>query len=115
MDILDIEGWCKVPGQEEPVRIERMAFWVTSECHDQMEAAEEKLLASGGKEAFVDADLESLKLETSPDCGPLADCQFRVYINSSDHRGHFHLVAHRALDDALVYSSAVMVDQIQAG
>lgn len=115
MDILDIEGWCKVPGEQQPVRIERMAFWVTSDCHTRMEAAEEELLASGGKEIFVDADPETLKLETTPDCGPLTDCQFRVYINSSDHRGHFHLVGHRAMDQGLVYSSAVMVDQIQAG
>ena len=115
MDVLDIEGWCKIPGQQEAMPIERMAFWIPSDAHDRMEAAEEELLASGAKEAFVDVDPDSLGLEMSPDCGPLEDCQFRVYINSSDHRGHFHLVGHRAVDHALVYSQAVMVDQIQAG
>lgn len=115
MDILDIEGWCKVPGEKDPMRLERMAFWVTSDSHERMEAAEEALLASGDKELFVDVDPDTLKLETSPECGQLEDCQFRVYINSSDHRGHFHLVGHRAVDHALVYSGAVMVDQIQAG
>jgi hypothetical protein len=115
MDTLDIEGWYQIADQEQPVRIDRMIFCVTSDSHDRMEAAEEALLASGDKEAFVDVDIDSLNLNTSPDCGPLEDCQFRVYINSSDHRGHFHLVGHRAIDHGLVYSSAVMVDQIQAG
>jgi len=42
--------------------------------------------------------------------GPLSDCQMRVYIHNE--RGQFHLVGHRASDGSLIYSNAVLIDQL---
>lgn len=113
METLDIEGWYQEAGKSRPIHIDHMQFRLSGRDHLNMEQAEEALLASEDKERFVDADLATLDLHMTPDCGPLSDCQFRVYINSSDQRGHFHLVGHRASDHGLVYSNAMMVDQLQ--
>ncbi len=112
MNTMEIDGWCKVPGHSDPEHIDLMHFRVSEDCHLKLEAAEEELLQSSDKERFVEADLASMELELPPDFGPLSDCQFRVYINPRDQRGQFHLVGHRASDHSLVYSNAVMVDQL---
>ncbi|CAD5202420.1 hypothetical protein [Pseudomonas sp. FEN] len=41
-----------------------------------------------------------------------ADSQFRVYLSARDQRGQLHLVGHRESDGSLVYSNAVMIDQL---
>ncbi|MCY1558702.1 hypothetical protein D9M68_956600 [compost metagenome] len=52
-----------------------------------------------------------MELSTPEECGPLSDIQWRVYLDA-DERGQFHLVGHRASDGGLVYTNAVMIDQL---
>lgn len=112
MNTITLDGWCKPANADRPVHIETIHFRVSEECHLKLEAAEEELLETHGDEKFIDVDMDTLELHTSADCGPLADCQLRIYLSPVDHRGHFHLVGHRASDHGLVYSNAVMVDQL---
>ncbi|MOA19951.1 hypothetical protein D3C78_1403630 [compost metagenome] len=63
-------------------------------------------------EVMVDVDVASLDLVLPEGYGPLSDCQFRVYLGGEDQRGQFHLVGHRASDGSLIYSNAVMIDQL---
>lgn len=112
MNTLTLEGWCKRAGAEDPLHIDSIHFRVSEECHLQLEAAEEELQKNHQAEAFVEIDMTSLELETSADCGALENCRLRVYLSPLDSRGHFHLVGHRASDHSLVYSNAVMVDQL---
>jgi len=51
-------------------------------------------------------------LVTPQECGPLSDCRLRVYLSAGDERGQFHLVGHRASDGSLIYTNAVMIDQL---
>ncbi len=60
---------------------------------------------------MVDLDMSTMELITPQECGPLADYRYRVYL-SQDQRGQFHLVGHRASDGSLVYTNAVIVDQL---
>ncbi|MNO05938.1 hypothetical protein D3C81_2275160 [compost metagenome] len=60
---------------------------------------------------MVDVDMATLGLKIPDACGALSDCQFRVYL-SDDQRGQFHLVGHLARDGSLIYSNAVMIDQL---
>jgi len=53
-----------------------------------------------------------MELITPEECGPLSDCQLRVYLSAGDQRGQFHLVGHRASDGSLIYTNAVMIDQL---
>jgi hypothetical protein len=116
MDNLTIEGWCRKPGAEAPIPVEGISFHISAACHLELEAAEEELLKTQAPEKFVDVEMASLALEMPSGIGPLSDCQLRVYIGSMDgsldRRGQFHLVGHRASDNGLVYSNAVMVDQL---
>lgn len=53
--------------------------------------------------------INSLELNTPPECGPLSDCRLRVYLSEDYQRGQFHLVSHRASDGSLIDTNAVMV------
>lgn len=111
MNTLMLEGWCKPPGAQQPLPLEPIGFHISERCHLQLEAAEEELLRTHEKEKFIDVDARELELDMPAGCGRLVDCQLRVYLGGMDHkRGQFHLVGHRALDNSLVYTNAVMVD-----
>lgn len=112
MNTVSIEGWRKSPGADKSVPVEMLQFHISNECHLQLEQAEETLQRTGEEEIFVEVDSATLRLETSADCGDLTDCRLRVYLGPLDQRGQFHLVAQRASDHSLVYSNAVMVDQL---
>lgn len=112
MNTFTIEGWNKAPGASQSTPIAMLHFRVSDDAHLRLEKAEEELQQSGADDMMIDMDMSTMELETSSDCGELSDCQLRVYIGKSDHRGHFHLVGHRAEDGSLVYSNAVMVDQL---
>ena len=109
MNTFQLEGWRRDAGARVSIPIESMRFHIDERCHLRLEAAEERLQRYQEPELLIEVDMGSLELETSSDCGPLADCHVRVYLDNDD-RGQFHLVGHRASDHSLVYSNAVMVD-----
>lgn len=109
---LDLEGWCKTEAASKSVPVNTIQFTITEEAHQRLEAAEEALQSSSEREMWLDVDLDSLDLETAADCGELGDARLRVYLNPGEERAHFHLVGHRASDNALVYSNPVMVDML---
>ncbi|MCK9563404.1 MAG: hypothetical protein M0R02_11885 [Bacteroidales bacterium] len=112
MNTLTVEGWYKPTGTDRPVYMEELRFHITEACHLQLERAEEALEGSETGEKMIPVDMDKLELETPADCGPLENCLLRVYRGGPDHRGHFHLVGHRAADHGLVYTKAIMVDQL---
>jgi len=109
---MTLEGWCKTSADQKPTPLEDIHFFVSDADHLRLEQAEEYLQNSGKHDIMVDADLDDLDLKMPDGYGPLSDCQYRVYLNQSDHRGHFHLVGHRASDGSLIYTNAVLIDQL---
>lgn len=112
MNTLSVEGWYRPAGADELVYMQELRFHINEECHLRLERAEESLDTSDTGEQMIRVDASSLALETPPDCGPLEDCQLRVYRGGIDQRGQFQLVGRRAADHGLVYTKAVMVDQL---
>lgn len=113
MNTLTVEGWCKKSDVHQPMPLEMISFHISDQCHLKLEAAEEELHKTNAREKFIDVDVSDLELQTPAECGPLSDCQLRVYLGGMDNdRGQFHLVGHRASDNGLVYTNAVMVDQL---
>lgn len=112
MNTLTIEGWCKPDAAGASIPIGELHFRVDEEYHTLMEQAEENMAKNHEPETLIDVDINTMELQTSNECGELTDCKFRVYLTPDDDRGHFHLVAKRASDNALVYSNAVMIDQL---
>ncbi|MGV8886720.1 MAG: hypothetical protein ACOH2P_01350 [Pseudomonas sp.] len=114
MSALTIEGWCKVNGQQKSTPVGEIHFYVDGPLHQRLEQAEERLQNTLEREAMVDVDMSSLELKLPEGYGPLSDCQMRVYIHNEIHyeRGQFHLVGHRASDGSLIYSNAVLIDQL---
>ena len=110
MSALTIEGWCKFNGAQKSTPIGEIHFYVDGPLHRGLEEAEERLQETHEKEAMVDVDMDTLELILPGEYGPLSDCQMRVYIHNE--RGQFHLVGHRASDGCLIYSNAVLVDQL---
>ncbi|CDF83787.1 hypothetical protein PKB_2440 [Pseudomonas knackmussii B13] len=111
MSTLTIEGWWKPSPDAMSTPIEDIHFYINGADHRRLEEAEEKLQRTHEKECWVDVDMSTLELEVPEGYGPLTDCKFRVYLDFEE-RGHFHLVGHRASDDSLIYTNAVLVDQL---
>ena len=124
MNTLIIEGWCKRIGDEKSTPLGQLEFYVSEPTHLRLEKAEERLnkaqesheeeesMRSRETEVMIDADMATLNLVMPAGYGPLSDCQFRVYLGGEDQRGQFHLVGHLASDGSLIYSNAVMIDQL---
>lgn len=112
MNTMTIDGWCKTSAEQKSTPIGLIHFHVDDESHLRMEEAEQQLQETHESEIMIDVDMSSLELETPKECGPLSDCQLRVYLNSEDQRGFFHLVGHRANDGSLIYTNSVMVEQL---
>lgn len=111
MNTLTIEGWCKASGAKKSTPMGQFHFRVNEADHVRLEQAEERLQQTHEPEALVEVDMSSMELITPHECGPLSDCQLRVYL-SADQRGQFHLAGHRASDGSLIYTNAVMIDQL---
>ncbi|MCY1213320.1 hypothetical protein D9M68_223620 [compost metagenome] len=112
MNTLTIKSWCKPQGAEKSFPMGDLHFHVNDADHLRLEEAEERLQKTHEPEMLFDADMEHMELVTPSECGSLADLQFRVYLSKGDERGHFHLVGHRESDGSLVYTNAVMIDQL---
>ncbi|WP_448679489.1 hypothetical protein [Pseudomonas nicosulfuronedens] len=112
MSAMTLEGWCKLTADQKPIPVTDVHFYLTDDDRLHLEQAELYLQENDQKEIMVDANLNTLALRMPEDCGPLADCMFRVYLGGAEHRGQFHLVGHRASDGSLFYSNAVLIDQL---
>ncbi|MBU6959580.1 hypothetical protein KRR23_17805 [Pseudomonas sp. CVAP len=110
MSALTIEGWCKISGNQKSIPVGEIHFDVDGPLHLRLEEAEEHLQQTHEPEAMVDVNMSSMDLIIPEGYGPLSDCQMRVYLQHS--RGQFHLVGHRASDGSLIYTNAVLIDQL---
>lgn len=112
MSSLSIEGWCKTDSTAKSTPLEQIHFYLTGEDHLRLEKAELHLQKTHEPEVMVDVDMATLDLKLPPDAGSLSDCKFRVYLRPDDQRGQFHLVGHRESDGSLIYTNAVLIDQL---
>ena len=109
---LSLEGWRKREEDDNPVEVRAIHFHIDETLRLLLEDAEEELQSREESERYIEVDNGKINLETSPDCGTLSDCHIRVYRDPADDRCHFHLVGHRASDNSLVYSNAVLIDNL---
>lgn len=112
MSAMTLEGWCKTTAEQKPTPLEDIRFSLTDDNRLHLEQAEVYLQENHQKDMMVDADLNTLDVRMPDGVGPLADCMFRVYLGGPEHRGQFHLVGHSARDGSLIYTNAVLIDQL---
>ncbi|AZC37002.1 hypothetical protein [Pseudomonas chlororaphis] len=110
MSALTIEGWCKSSDGQKSMPLGEIHFYVDGPLHLRLEEAEERLQKTHEQEAMVDVDMDTMELIMPEEYTPLSDCWMRVYLQHG--RGQFHLVGHRASDGSLIYSNAVLIDQL---
>ncbi|MGE9762222.1 hypothetical protein [Pseudomonas sp. PDM20] len=111
MSTFTIEGWCKAGNEQKAVALEGIHFCLNGNDHLLLEQAQERLQRTREPDVMVYINLATLELRLPPGYGPLSDCGMRVYLDSTQ-RGQFHLVGHRASDGSLIYSNAVLIDQL---
>ncbi|WP_020683823.1 hypothetical protein [Marinobacterium rhizophilum] len=112
MNRFGIEAWYKPEGADKSAPLGLIRFRVTPDMHLKLSDAEDQLNDSDKLELDIDIEQAGLELETPPECGALKDCKFHVYHHKNDPRAHFFLVGHRVSDNALVYSNAIVIDQL---
>ncbi len=111
MNTMTLDSWCKPVGADRSFPIGMIRFRVNDDYHLALEQEEERLEKEGRDETMLSVDAREMEMDLPSECGELSDCSMRLYLGD-DHRGQFHLVAHRASDGALIYTNAVMVDQL---
>lgn len=111
MSTFTIEGWCKTSNELKSIALEDVHFCLNGNDHLLLEQAQERLQRTHEPEVMVDVNLSMLELRLPPGYGPLSDCRMRVYLDSTL-RGQFHLVGHRANDGSLIYSNAILINQL---
>lgn len=112
MNTFTLDAWCKPPGEHKSMPMGHIHFHISDDIHLQLERAETVLAQrQAEREMEIPADMDSLELDLE-ESTELDDCHFHVYMRKDFERGQFFLVGHRAEDGALVYSNAVMVDQL---
>lgn len=110
MSNLTIEGWYKKNIDDKAIPLGNIHFYVDGPLHLRLERAEEHLQKTLEPETLVQVDMHSLDLKLPDECGPLSDCHMRVYLHYD--RGQFHIVGHRAVDGSLMYTNAILIDQL---
>lgn len=110
MNTLDLDAWCRTDQADASEPWGDIHFRVSESAHLAMEKAEEQLLSDSAEEIFIPVNMSDMELNTPE--GGLEDCKMRVFLSPKTERGFFHLVGHRPSDHALIYSNAVMVDQL---
>lgn len=110
MSNLTIEGWYKKNIDDKAIPLGNIHFYVDGPLHLRLERAEEHLQKTLEPEALVQVDMHSLDLKLPDECGPLSDCHMRVYLHND--RGQFHIVGNRAVDGSLMYTNAILIDQL---
>lgn len=112
MSSFSIEGWHKANDAKKSTPLAPIDFYLSGLDHQHLEEAEEHLQKNHQREMMVDVDMTTLELHLPAECGPVRDCQLRVYLRDDDQRGQFHLVGHLQSDGSLIYSNAVLIDQL---
>lgn len=110
MSTLTIQGWCDNNGDQKPTSVGDIHFYVDGPLHLRLEQAEERLQKTQEPEAMVDVDMATMDLIMPQGYDPLSDCKMRVYLHHD--RGQFHLVGHLASDASLIFTNAVLIDQL---
>lgn len=110
MSNLTIEGWYKKNIDDKAIPLGDIHFYVDGPLHLRLEQAEEHLQQTFEPETLVQVDMHSLELNLPDECGPLSDCHMRVYLHND--RGQFHIVGHRTADGSLMYTNAILIDQL---
>jgi len=100
----------KPEGAERSESAGEMGFSLRPEDHLKLEEAQEALQQNDEPERYITIDLNSIQINSPSTLGDLEDGKFRIYLNKSDGRGHFHLVAYTKQNHSLVYSDAAMVN-----
>lgn len=108
MDI-SVETFLKPdPGAtSESVGLTRLS--VEESAYVELMELEENLKDSNNRETMVSAETHAIEVSTPQKIGELKEPQVRVYLDSQSGLGHFHLVAKRASDNALVYTEPTMI------
>jgi len=97
------------PGDtSEPVGPTRLSL--EEPAYRDLLKVEERLLDSGQEELLVEA--QRVDIETPSGLGPLDAPRMRVFLDPSKEAAHFHLVAKRSTDGALVYTEPTMIRMV---
>lgn len=111
MNTMSLESWCKPKGFEQSIASGVIGLRINDDYHLTLEQEAARLEKEGIREKLIPIETGELEMTLPSELGEISDCSLRLYLDE-EHRGHFHLVAHRASDDALIYTNAVMVEQL---
>ncbi len=87
----------------------RTTMSLDESAYQKLVEVEELLKDRSSQEMLVPVDEHEIDVSAPGDLGDLTEQKVRVFLGTDEQAGHFHLVAKRASDRALVYTEPTMI------
>ena len=104
---ITVETFLKQKPQDKSETVGPTRLSMDDTAYQKLLQLEERLQSIESREMLVDAD--SVVVDAPAEIGGLEDIKVRVFLDQTAEAAHFHLVAKRSSDDALVYTEPAML------
>lgn len=111
---ITVETFLKPNPQAESEAAGQTTLVIDESAFLALEKAEESLKEGESAEALYAVRDQDIEVDPPSDIGALKEENVRVFLSPGSEAGHFHLVARRAADDALVYTEPAMIRLVAA-
>lgn len=109
MDIT-VETFVKPQAGESSEAMGQTRLSLDDKTYRELLKLEERLLDSESEELMIAAG--SVDIDAPAKLGSLAEAKMRLFLDPSQDAAHFHLVAKRSTDGALVYTEPTMIRMV---
>lgn len=111
---LSVETFLKPTPQASSETVGQARLSLNESVYQQLTDLEQTLKNSASKEVTIAASEHDIDIDSPSDVGALKDKKVRVFLDRENQAGHFHLVAKRSSDEALVYTEPAMIRLVAA-
>ena len=109
---LSLETFLKTDPRDRSEEMGPTNLAVNEDAYMELLKHEEALKRSPSRELQIPISEASIDVDAPDHLGWLKDQKLRIFLDNESHDAHFHLVAKRARDEALVYTEPAMIKLI---
>jgi hypothetical protein len=109
---LSLETFLKTAPRDTSEKVGPTSLSVDEDAYMELVEHQETLKVASSRETLVPIDDSTIDVNAPDHLGGLKDQQVRIFLDDEGQEAHFHLVAKRASDEALVYTEPAMIKLI---
>jgi hypothetical protein len=109
---LSLETFLKLDTQDASEKVGPTSLSVDEGAYMELVEYEETLKVASSRETLIPIDDSTIDVDAPDHLGGLKEQKVRIFLDEEGREAHFHLVAKRASDEALVYTEPTMIKLI---